>query len=65
MAFIGDGNNMANWLMIGCAKMGMDFSIGAPKGYNQISRLLPRAQKEAEANGCDRWIIQLYCRRSN
>ena len=31
MAYIGDGNNMAHSLMMGCAKMGMDFSIGCPE----------------------------------
>jgi ornithine carbamoyltransferase len=31
LAYVGDGrNNMANSLMIGAAKMGMDFRIGAP-----------------------------------
>jgi ornithine carbamoyltransferase len=32
LAYVGDGrNNMANALMIGCAKLGIHFSIGAPK----------------------------------
>lgn len=33
IAYIGDGNNMAHSLMIGAAKMGMDFSTAAPAGY--------------------------------
>ena len=33
VAFIGDGNNMANSLMIGCLKVGMNFSIAIPKEY--------------------------------
>lgn len=33
--YVGDGrNNMANALMIGAAKMGMDFVILSPKGYS-------------------------------
>ncbi len=32
MAYVGDGrNNMANSLLLGCVKMGMDFAISAPK----------------------------------
>ena len=31
--FIGDGNNMANSLIVGCLKMGMRFSAACPVGY--------------------------------
>jgi len=33
LAFIGDGNNVAHSLMLGCAKVGMAFRIACPKGY--------------------------------
>jgi len=33
MAYIGDGNNMANSLIVGCLKVGMDVSAAIPKGY--------------------------------
>lgn len=33
LAYIGDGNNMAHSLMIGCAKMGIDVAIAAPEAY--------------------------------
>ena len=33
MAFVGDGNNMANSLMVGAIKTGMSFAIACPKGY--------------------------------
>lgn len=33
LAYIGDGNNMANSLLAGCSIMGMDISIACPKGY--------------------------------
>ncbi|MGI6443286.1 MAG: ornithine carbamoyltransferase [Synergistaceae bacterium] len=40
-AFIGDGrNNVANSLMIGAVKMGMNFSIGTPKILSPSSKLL-------------------------
>ncbi|MBO5542511.1 MAG: ornithine carbamoyltransferase [Acholeplasmatales bacterium] len=31
--FIGDGNNMANSIIVGCLKLGMKMSIASPKGY--------------------------------
>ena len=33
LAFIGDGNNMANSLIVGCIKSGMSVAIGCPKAY--------------------------------
>lgn len=33
LAFVGDGNNMAHSLMIGCSKLGVDVSIASPDGY--------------------------------
>jgi len=31
--FIGDGNNVANSMIVGCLKCGMDVSIACPEGY--------------------------------
>ena len=33
LCYIGDGNNMANSLIVGCIKMGMRVAIACPKGY--------------------------------
>ncbi len=33
LAYIGDGNNVCNSLLLGCAKVGIDISVGSPKGY--------------------------------
>lgn len=52
LAYIGDGNNMAHSLMMGCAKMGMDFSIGCPEQYKPDEKITAMSQAEAEANGC-------------
>lgn len=32
--YIGDGNNMANSIIVGCLKCGMDVSIASPRGYS-------------------------------
>ncbi len=44
MCFIGDGNNMANSLMVGALKMGMSFAIACPKGYEPDEQLIEWAK---------------------
>lgn len=52
MAYVGDGrNNMANSLMIGCAKMGMDFRIVSPKELFPEEELVEQAKAIAEQSG--------------
>ena len=38
--FIGDGNNVANSMIVGCLKCGMDVSIASPEGYRPDKRVL-------------------------
>ena len=40
LAFIGDGNNMANSLIVGCLKCGMNVAIACPKGYEPPKNIL-------------------------
>lgn len=50
--YIGDGrNNMANSLMIGCSKMGLDFVIVAPKVLWPTDSLVETCKKYAEESG--------------
>ncbi|OPJ62983.1 ornithine carbamoyltransferase [Clostridium chromiireducens] len=51
VAFIGDGHNMANSLMIGCLKVGMNFAIASPKNYTASEKYLSRAKEIAEKEG--------------
>ena len=44
LAFIGDGNNMANSLIVGCLKMGMKVAIASPKGYEPDKEVLDFAK---------------------
>lgn len=48
MCFIGDGNNMANSLMVGAIKVGMKFAIACPKGYEPDSELMKWAAENGE-----------------
>ena len=40
MCFIGDGNNMANSLIVGCLKVGMAVSIACPNDYQPPKEIL-------------------------
>ena len=43
--FIGDGNNMANSLIVGCLKVGMSFALACPKGYEPDAEVLEFAKQ--------------------
>lgn len=51
LAYIGDGNNMAHSLMIGCAKVGIDCSIAAPIGYEPQASIVEKAKQIAADTG--------------
>lgn len=51
MAYIGDGNNIANSLLNGCAKVGMDLSIATPEGYDCNADIVEYAKNEAHLSG--------------
>ena len=38
--YIGDGNNMANSLIVGCLKAGMRFSIATPESYKPVDHIM-------------------------
>lgn len=40
MCYIGDGNNMANSLIVGGLKTGMDVSVACPEGYDPAKEVL-------------------------
>lgn len=48
MAFVGDGNNMANSLMVGAIKTGMSFAIACPKGYEPDGGLMKWASENGQ-----------------
>ncbi|MCC2929347.1 ornithine carbamoyltransferase [Bacillus sp. LBG-1-113] len=51
VAYIGDGNNVAHSLMIGCAKMGCDISIASPEGYEVLDEAAEAAKAAALQSG--------------
>lgn len=52
LTYMGDARfNMANSLMVGCAKMGVNFTAGAPAGYFPNPKLVEQCQKIAVQTG--------------
>ena len=52
LAYVGDGNNMANSLIEAGAKVGMSVSVGCPKGYQPDTSVVERARHEALQTRC-------------
>lgn len=48
VAYIGDGYNMAQSLLVGCLKVGMNFSLATPKGYCVKDEYIQRGKELAE-----------------
>lgn len=51
LAYVGDGNNVANSLIEAGAKMGMRVVVGCPVGYQPDQHVIDRARAEAESTG--------------
>ena len=49
LCYIGDGNNMANSLIVGGLKCGMDVSVACPEGYDPNPEVLAFARTVADA----------------
>ncbi len=57
--FLGDGrNNMGNSLLIGAAKMGMDFRSAAPKELLPSEELIAQAKEIAKETGAKIMITE-------
>lgn len=48
LCYIGDGNNMANSLIVGGIKMGMSVAIGCPENYKPDSEIMKWAAENGE-----------------
>lgn len=51
LAYVGDGNNVANSLIEAAAKTGMSISLGCPKEHRPDEGVLARAREEAARTG--------------
>ena len=51
VAYVGDGNNMANTLLLACALMGMDISVATPPNYEPNSKAVYESVDIAKKTG--------------
>lgn len=51
LAYIGDGNNVANSLMFGCGKVGVDCSVATPAGYAPSDEIVQMAKDDFKKSG--------------
>ena len=57
MANVGDGNNMTNSFMYGCAKAGMTFVAATPENYKPDPVVTKQAQEDAKETGASVTLV--------
>ena len=51
LCYVGDGNNVANSLLLGCALAGLDVTISCPAGYEPMEKYFNFALSAAKTSG--------------
>jgi ornithine carbamoyltransferase len=51
IAYVGDGNNVANELIFGAVKLGLNISVATPQGYEPSQLIIKSATREAQRLG--------------
>jgi ornithine carbamoyltransferase len=57
LAYVGDGNNVANSLIEACVKTGMHVSIACPHGYEPDAAVMRGAKREAARTGSELKVV--------
>jgi ornithine carbamoyltransferase len=50
LAFIGDGNNVCNDLLLGCSKLGINIRVSTPIGFEPLDWVVEKARTSAKKN---------------
>lgn len=58
LAWVGDGNNVCNDLLLGCAKTGISMTAACPKGYEPLEKVIKLANAECKKTDASISIIQ-------
>jgi ornithine carbamoyltransferase len=53
LAWIGDGDNVCNDLLLGSAKTGINMTAACPKGYEPLQKIVKMAKDEGERTGAE------------
>ncbi len=57
LAWVGDGNNVCNSLLLGCTLVGMNISAACPRGYEPPADIVEQARKNAVKSGAKVEIV--------
>ena len=57
MAYVGDGNNMTNSFLYGCAKVGMTFVAATPEDYRPDETVFKNALEDAKETGTELSLV--------
>lgn len=57
LAYVGDGNNVCNSLILGCALVGMNMNISCPAGYLPDNEIFEKGSQIAQQNGAHLHMI--------
>ena len=57
MAYVGDGNNMTNSFLYGCAKVGMTFVAATPEDYRPDETVVKNAFENAKETGAELSLV--------
>ncbi|MCK4266554.1 MAG: ornithine carbamoyltransferase, partial [Thermoplasmata archaeon] len=58
LTYLGDGNNVCNSLLLGCASVGMDISVACPFGYEPDDDILAKATEIGVKNDVNVEIVR-------
>jgi ornithine carbamoyltransferase len=58
LAYIGDGNNVCNSLLLAAATMGMHMTVGCPQGYDPDKSVWDKSQELAAKSKCALQILR-------
>jgi ornithine carbamoyltransferase len=58
LAYVGDGNNVCNSLLIGCAKTGVNIAVARPQGYGPDPDAIKHAEEAARTSGATISIVE-------
>lgn len=51
VTYLGDGNNVAHSLMLGCSKLGVNITVCTPPGYLPLDEIRTKAEENASRTG--------------
>ncbi|MGC1933206.1 MAG: ornithine carbamoyltransferase, partial [Candidatus Nitrosopolaris sp.] len=58
ITWVGDGNNVCNDLLLGCAKTGMNITVACPRGYGPLHQIVRLGKREGQKTGSEITITE-------